>query len=177
MKVILKQAVPKVGKAGQVVNVKGGYARNFLFPKGIAVVADKGQLKAQEVINARLSSKLAETKAGAEALASKLNGQTVVFDPKVGDGGRLFGAVTAQDIADQIKSTFGVDVDKKDIALLQPIKRVGKYPVEVDVHREVDIKMTIRVGAEESVAEPEAVTEAPAVEEVADEPTEETVEA
>ncbi len=77
MKVILKQAVPKLGKSGQVVNVKPGYARNFLFPKGMAVVAERGQLKALETINARMAAKLAETKSGAEAVGAKLNGQTV----------------------------------------------------------------------------------------------------
>lgn len=167
MKVILKQAVPKLGKSGQVVNVKPGYARNFLFPKGMAVVAERGQLKALETINARLAAKLADTKAGAEAVGAKLNGQTVKIGAKVGGDGKLFGAITSQDIADAIQAAFGETVEKKDVALLQPIKRTGKTPIEVDLHRDVDIRMTVLVFDEAKGEEKEDVTEDAVVEEVA----------
>jgi len=171
MKVILKQAVPKVGKAGQLVKVKPGFARNFLFPKGMAVVADKGQIRALEARNARDASKLAETLAGAQAIAAKINGKTLRMEVKVGEGGRLFGAVTSQDIADQINKEFGVNIDKKDVALLLPIKRTGKYPIEIDMHRDVAMHMnvavvdpTAEVVAEEEPVEAPAVAEAPEAE-------------
>jgi len=172
MKVILRTAVPKVGKAGQVVNVKPGFARNFLFPQGMAVVADKSQMKALDARNARVSAKLAETKSSAEAVAEQLNGKTLRIEGKVGaEQGKLFGAITSQDIADAISKEFGQTVEKKDVALLQPIKRTGKYPIEVDIHRDVPIHMTVVVfdpaavetaPAEEAAPETEAPAEADA---------------
>lgn len=156
MKVILRTAVPKVGKAGQVVSVKPGFARNYLFPQGMAVVADKGQMKALDARNARISAKLAETKSAAEAMAAQLNGKTLRIEGKVGaEQGKLFGAITSQDIADAIAKEFGQTVEKKDVALLQPIKRTGKYPIEVDIHRDVPIHMTV------VVFDPAAVETAP----------------
>ncbi|MBX3096356.1 MAG: 50S ribosomal protein L9 [Fimbriimonadaceae bacterium] len=165
MKVILKTAVPKVGKAGQVVNVKPGFARNFLFPQGMATVADKGQMKALDARNARLSAQLADTKAAAEKVADVLNGQTLKIEGNVGaEQGKLFGAITSQDIADRIAKEFGQKVEKKDIALLQPIKRTGKYPIEVDIHRDVPIHMTVVVFDPNAIEEPKAEEAAVAAE-------------
>lgn len=162
MKVILKQSVPKVGKEGQVVSVKDGYARNFLFPRGMAVVADRGQMRGLEARNARLQAKLDETKSGAEGVKAKLDGQVLKIEGKVGkDTGRLFGAVTSQDIADSIKKAFGVELDKKAVLLSHPLKTLGNHSVEIDVHRLVDIKLTV------NVFDPEAPVEAAAQEEAA----------
>jgi large subunit ribosomal protein L9 len=134
MKVILKQTVPNVGKEGQVVKVKDGFARNFLFPKGMAVVADKAQTKVLEARNARLEKQLAETKDAAAATAEKLNGKHVRMEVRSGTNGRLFGAVTSQDIADAIKSETGVELDKKTVGILQPIKQLGHFAIEIDLH-------------------------------------------
>lgn len=181
MKVILKQSVPKVGKEGQVVNVKDGYARNFLFPRGIAIVADKNQMTALARRNAKAEAKLAETKADAEALREKLHGQVLMIEGHVGkDTGKLFGAVTSQDIADSIKKNFGVDLEKKVVLLAQPIKQLGNHAVDIDVHRQVDIRMTVRVFDPElkAVADKKAgkkAVEAPV--ESASEPEAEAVEA
>lgn len=165
MKVILKQSVPKVGKEGQVVSVKDGYARNFLFPRGMAVVADRGQLRGLATRNARLQAKLDETKSGAEGVKAKLDGQTLKIEGKVGkDTGRLFGAVTSQDIADSIKKAFGVELDKKAVLLSHPLKTLGNHSVEIDVHRLVDIKLVVNVFDPEAPIEaaPEAVVQAAA---------------
>lgn len=163
MKVILNSAVPKVGKEGQVVTVANGFARNFLFPRGLAIVADKNQLKALEKRNARMAAKVAETSAAAQALGEKLNGQTVKIEGKVGkDAGKLFGAITSQDVADAIKSQLGADVDRKKIALVQPIKRLGVHPVMLDLHPDVDASVNVHV------FDPNAPVEAaPVVEEAA----------
>jgi large subunit ribosomal protein L9 len=154
MKVILKQSVPKVGKEGAVVKVKDGFARNFLFPRGMAIVADKAQLKVLEARNARLEKQLSETKSAAEAVAEKINGKRLRMEVRSGAGARLFGAVTAQDIADLIKSETGVEVDKKTVGILQPIKQLGHFSIEIDLHRHVDCKVMLDVV--DPVAEEEA---------------------
>ncbi|MCG9895500.1 MAG: 50S ribosomal protein L9 [Fimbriimonadaceae bacterium] len=145
MKVILKQTLPKVGKEGQVVSVKPGFARNYLFPNGLAIIADKTQVKALEARMARLSAKLAETKAEAEAQAAKLHHGRLLIEVKAGEGGRLFGAITADAIAEAVQKQFGISVDRKQVAMLQPIKRLGNTPIEIDLHRQVDCAMTVVV--------------------------------
>lgn len=146
MKVILKQAVPKLGKEGQVVNVKPGYARNFLFPQHMAVLADKSQMKVLDLKNAKVAQQLLETKSAADTLAEKIDGKEITIETKAGaDRARLFGAVTSQDIADAIKSQLGETVDKKDVLLLRPIKRLGHYDIELDVHRQVSIAFKLHV--------------------------------
>lgn len=164
MKVILKQLVPNLGKEGQVVTVRDGYARNYLFPRGLATLADKSQLKVLELRNAKLASKLADTKSTAVALGEKLNGQSVEIEAKVGkDQTRLFGAITSQDIVDALKKKHGVDLEKKQIGLLEPIKRLGHYVVELDLHREVDAKIDVHVFDPAAPVEtaPAAATTAP----------------
>lgn len=171
MKVILNQTVPKVGKEGQVVNVKDGYARNYLFPRNLATLADKNQLKALDIRNARIASKLAETKAAAETLKEKLEGKSVSIEAKVGkELGKLYGAITSQDVADAIKSQLGVDLEKKQVGLLEPIKRLGKFKLSIDLHREVDAHIELNVFDPNAPVE-EAKEEAPApVEEAETEP-------
>lgn len=154
MKVILKQSVPNVGKEGQVVKVKDGFARNFLFPQGMAIVADKSQLKVLEARNARLAKTLEDTKAAAEAQAEKLDQKRVRIEVRSGAGQRLFGAVTSQDIADAIKEQLGVEIDKKVVGILQPIKQLGHYAIEIDLHRHVDCR--VHVDIVDPVAEEEA---------------------
>ncbi len=160
MKVILNQTVPKVGKEGHVVSVADGFARNYLFPRGLAILADKNQLKALEVRNARLDAKTAGAKSAAETLKEKLHGKTVRIEGKVGsDTTKLFGAITSQDVADAIKAQLGETIEKKNIALIEPIKRLGSHRVELDLHRAVDAVVTVEV------FDPKAVVEAPVEEE------------
>lgn len=171
MKVILNQTVPKLGKEGQVVTVANGYARNFLFPRGLAIVADRNQLAALEKRNARLAAKVAGTAAAAVAQGEKLQGKSVRIEGKVGqDAGKLFGAITAQDIADAVKAQLGEDIERKRIGLVTPIKRLGDYPIVLDLHPDVDVTVNVVVfdpNAKVEVA-PEPEPE-PAVEEVVEE--------
>ena len=172
MKVILNQTVPKLGKEGQVVTVRDGYARNFLFPRGLATLADKHQLKALEVRHQRIATKLAETKSAAEALKEKLDGSHIRIEAKVGkEAGKLFGAVTNQDIVEAIKSQLKQDLERKQVPLLEPIKRLGSYRIQVDLHREVDAFITL------DVVDPNAPVEAPAQAEATEEAPAEPVEA
>lgn len=170
MKVILNQAVPKVGKQGQIVNVADGFARNFLFPRGLAILAEKNQIKALERRQAKTVAKGAENLSVAQGQRESLEGKSVRIAGKVGkDTGRLFGAITAQDVADAMKSQLGFDVDRKKIGLVQPIKRLGVFPVQIDLHHEVDATISVEVFDPEapvaSVAEPETEPE-PAAEAV-----------
>lgn len=172
MKVILLQTVPKLGKEGTVVNVADGYARNFLFPRGYAIYGEKKQLEALERRRARASAKLADEKTSAEQLREKIHGQTVKIEGQVGAAqGKLFGAITAQDVAEAIKSQLGLEIERKRIALVQPIKKLGSHPIELDLHPEVDATVTVNVFDPNA---PEPAPEAPA--ETA-EPEEELVEA
>jgi large subunit ribosomal protein L9 len=164
MKVILNQAVPNVGKEGQVVSVADGFARNFLFPRGLATFADKGQLNSLAKRNERLAAKHAETLSFAEKTKADVDGKTVNIKAKVGkDAGRLFGAITAQDVADAIKEQLGLEIERKRIALVQPIKRLGVYSLGLDLHHSVDA--TVHV----NVFDPDAPVEvAPPAEEAAE---------
>jgi large subunit ribosomal protein L9 len=173
MKVILNQTVPKVGKEGTVVTVADGFARNYLFPRGLAILADKKQVGALDKRNARIAERTAGHKAAASDVREQLHGKTVRIEGKVGkDSTKLFGAITSQDVVDAIKSQLKVDVDKKQVALIEPIKRLGVHEVEVDLHREVDARVNV------DVFDPNAEVEAPtAKEEPAHEEEREPVEA
>ena len=167
MKVILNQAVPKVGKEGQIVNVADGFARNFLFPRKLAVLAEKNQIASLERRHARLAAKGAETLSSAEQQKEKIDGAVVRIEGKVGkDTGRLFGAITAQDVADALKSQHGFEIDRKKIGLVQPIKRLGTTEVELDLHQNVDAKIQVVVFDPEA---PEPVAEEAPAEEVTEE--------
>ncbi len=161
MKVILTQTVPKLGKEGTVVNVADGYARNYLFPRGLAIIADKKQLEVLEKKLARIAAKSADQKATAEALGEKLGGATVRLPGNVGAvAGKLFGAITSQNIADAIKSQLGQTLDRKNIALIDPIKRLGTFEVELDLHRDVTVFIHVEVyDPNAPVAEAPAETE------------------
>lgn len=159
MKVILKQAVPKLGKEGQLVSVKDGYARNFLFPQNMAIVADKKQLQVLERQQAKIEAELEKTRAAAESVSQKINGKQIKIETKSGGDGRLFGAITSQDICDAIKAQLKEDIDKKAVLLLRPIKRLGNYDVELNIHRNVNIEIKLNVFDPEFVVLDEVMPE------------------
>lgn len=162
MKVILNQTVPKVGKEGTVVTVADGFARNYLFPRGLAILADKNQVKALEIRQARTAEKTAGLKAAAETLKGQLDGKVVKIEGKVGkDSAKLFGAITSQDVIDAIKAQLGQTVDKKQVALIEPIKKLGVHDVHLDLHRDVDAIVKVNVFDPNAPVE----VEAPAAEE------------
>lgn len=142
MKVILRQDFEKLGEAGKVVNVKDGYGRNFLIPRGIAYIASPRNLQLFEQDKQRLAAKKNREKRIAESLKEKLEGVSVTATLPVGEEDRVFGSVTAQDIADLIAAK-GFEVDKRKIYLADPIKALGIYEVPVKLHSEV--QATIKV--------------------------------
>ncbi len=146
MKVILNQIVPKVGQAGEVVTVADGYARNFLFPRGLAVVADRRQVAALEKKRAHTAERAEGLRAGAQATAARLDGGTIRIEGKLGaDGTRLFGAITSARIAEAVESAFGIKLDTRQIGLVEPIKRLGTYPVELSLLAGVAAHLTVVV--------------------------------
>lgn len=145
MKVILNADVKGKGKKGEIVNVSDGYARNFLFPKNLAKEATAQNLNAAKVAQDAAKHKKLVEKAEAVALAEKLSGKTVQLKAKCGEGNRLFGAVTAAEVAEALKESMGIEVDKKKIALSGGIKELGTYDVAVKVYAEVSATIKVEV--------------------------------
>jgi large subunit ribosomal protein L9 len=147
MEVILREDVKSLGKAGELVKVKPGYARNFLLPKGLAYEATDGNRKRIEAESKARTTKMAEERAIAEGVASKLNAVSLTLSRKAGEGDRLFGSITAQDIADALAAQ-GHTLDKRKIDLEHPIKTVGQHTVPVRLHHDVQVELRLTVVAE-----------------------------
>ncbi len=145
MKVILTEDVKAQGKKGDLINVSDGYARNFLFPKGLAVEANAANVAERNSKLASIDHRKAEEKAAATELAAKLGTLTVVMTAKAGAGDKLFGSVTSKEIAEEIKKRYGLDVDKKKIVLDEPIRAFGAYKVAVKLHPEVSATLTVKI--------------------------------
>ena len=147
MKVVLRQAVPKLGEPGDLVNVTGGYARNYLIPRGLAVPATKGNLKqAADWQNSR-TTREAKERSGAEQLRDKLAATPLEVTAQAGPDGRLFGSITAADVAGAISAQHGVDVDRHSIELAEPIRHLGVHEVRVRLHTDVAAEVTVQVAA------------------------------
>lgn len=145
MKVILLQDVRALGKAGEIVKVNDGYARNMLFPKNLAKEATAGNIKALENKKAAEAEKKAEQKAEATKIKEALADEVITLKSKGGEGGRLFGAVTNVDIAAAIKAQKGFDIDKKKISIPSPIKTAGEHTAEIKLFTDVNVTVTINV--------------------------------
>jgi large subunit ribosomal protein L9 len=142
MEVILRQAVENLGKPGDVVKVTNGYARNYLLPHGLAFEATPGNLKRIQQERDRLEAAENERRSAAQTLAEKLEAVSLTFSARVGDEGKLFGSVTATDIAAQLESQ-GFHVEKRQIDLHEPIRALGVYRVPVRLH--ADVKPEVKV--------------------------------
>jgi large subunit ribosomal protein L9 len=144
MKVILIDEIRGLGGRGDVVTVKDGYARNFLIPKKLAQEATTGNLKAVEQLKKKWSLMAQEEKNAAQKAAESVSGTKIEIRKRVGEGGHLFGSVTAADIADALAAK-GVEVDKRRIEIEHPIKTAGSHEVDVRLHREVTAKIQVEV--------------------------------
>ncbi|MCG7521294.1 50S ribosomal protein L9 [Ruegeria sp. Ofav3-42] len=155
MQVILLERVAKLGQMGDVVDVKPGYARNFLLPQGKALSASSANIASFEAQKAQLEARNLETKKEAEALAEKLDGQQFVVIRSASDAGALYGSVTPRDAADAATEA-GFTVDKKQIALIAPIKELGLHSLAVKLHPEVEVEIKMNVARSEEEAELQA---------------------
>jgi len=142
MEIILRQGVENLGKPGDVVNVKAGYARNYLLPHGLAYEATPGNLKRIQQERDRLEAAENDRRSAAQGIAEKLEQVSLTFSARVGEEGKLFGSVTASDIAQQLEAQ-GFHVEKRQIDLHEAIKALGVYRVPVRLH--ADVKPEIRV--------------------------------
>ncbi len=145
MKVILQQDVKGHGKRGQLVNVSDGYARNFLFPKNLAVLATADNMNKMVMQDKAKKAQIAAETAEAEAIAEKLKDLTVKISAKSGAGGRLFGAVTSKEVSDALKSQFDVTIAKAKIVQEEPIKSFGTYKLKCKLGHEVTGLLTVAV--------------------------------
>ena len=145
MKVVLLQDVKAQGKKNDVVEVSEGYARNFLFPKKLAIPADAKALNDIKNKKSSEAHKIELEREAAKKTAEKLNETTVTVVAEAGQDGRFYGAVTAKDIAEALKTQAGVDVDKRKIMLDAPIKAFGSYKIDVKLYQEISGKVTVSV--------------------------------
>jgi large subunit ribosomal protein L9 len=149
MKVILQKTVERLGDPGDVADVADGYARNFLIPRGLAVRAEKGAVRHAESLKRAHQTRTKAQKGEFEAIAARIIQTPVVVTARAGEEGKLFGSVTAADIAEALSAETGVAVDRRDIHLDEPIRSVGTHEVTVHLHPEVDPVITIDVRAQE----------------------------
>ncbi len=137
MKVILTQDVKSQGKKDQIIEVSDGYARNFLFPKKLAIPADAKAINEVKNKEASKLHKIEVEKAAAKEIAEKLDSILVKISGKSGADGRLYGAVTPKDIADALKKDFGIEIDKRKISIADPIKSFGRYELEIKLYTDI----------------------------------------
>lgn len=152
MKIILRKDVATLGDAGEVVTVKNGYANNFLIPQGYAIRATEGTLKALETEKKQQARKIELQRSNARELAAKLEQMELKVLAKAGESGKLFGTVTAGDIAEALKAQ-GVEIDRRKIQLEAPIRSLGKYEADAKLFMDITAKLTIEVEAEGAAAE------------------------
>jgi large subunit ribosomal protein L9 len=149
MKILLQKPVDKLGEPGDIVEVADGYARNFLVPRGMAIKAEKGMVRHADSLKRAHSSRLTKQKTEYEAVASKLIAAGGLrISARAGEEGKLFGSVTAGDIADAIGAQTGVTVDRKAVHLDEPIRSVGSHEVRVRLFHDVEPVVTVEVEAE-----------------------------
>jgi large subunit ribosomal protein L9 len=152
VKIILRKDVATLGDAGEVVSVKNGYANNFLIPQGMAIRATEGTIKALETEKKQQARKIELQRKNARDLATKLEQIPLKVHAKAGESGKLFGTVTASDIAEALKQQ-GVEIDRRKISLEAPIKLLGKYEAEAKLFMDITAKLSIEVEAEGAAAE------------------------
>lgn len=159
MKVVLRQDVPKLGEAGTVQDVSGGYARNYLVPQGLAVYATEGELKMAAHNQAVKDRKIARQEEQLRSLAEKIDGQKLSFEARAGENGRLFGSITASDVAQQLSQKIGEEIDRRRVQLEDAIRTVGEHTVTVHLVGRLRPAVTVTVTAENT---PETEAEVPA---------------
>jgi large subunit ribosomal protein L9 len=148
MKVILKQDVKGLGKVEDLVNVSDGYARNFLFPKGLAAEANATNINIMKTKKEAEKTKKDRELAHAQELAQRLKDMEIVIKTKSGENGKLFGSITSKDISDKLKKDFKVDIDKKKIVLPESIKSTGSFELDVKLYPEVIGKLRVSIVSE-----------------------------
>ncbi len=152
MKVILTEKVPTLGNVGEIVNISAGYARNFVIPNKLGVIADAGNAKALANQQKALAKKVAEQKADAQALKSKVDGLTLEFVKKAGANGKLFGAITTLDLSNELKGK-GIEIERRLITVNNAMKNLGKFTAKVKLFQGVEAEFKINIVMDPAQAE------------------------
>jgi large subunit ribosomal protein L9 len=150
--VLLTQEVEKLGKAGEVKRVARGFARNFLLPRGLAVIPTPGAIRQVEMNTKASAKRNVKLTSDAQVLATQLEKLTLTFMAKVGEQGRLYGSITTQDVADKLREQIGVEIDRRKIELSDPLRLVGDHSVTIRLHSDVSAKVSVQIKAEEAPA-------------------------
>lgn len=145
MKVILTKDVPKLGKKGELHEVSDGYARNFLLARGLATIATEGKLRAVDKEKADVAARQKRELEQAQELAASLKEKPLTIPARAGEGGKLFGSITSQDVAAALQQAHGMEVDKRKIQLDSPIKSLGEHRVKLRLHPKVNAEITVRI--------------------------------
>ena len=149
MKLILKKDVPNLGDAGEVVQVKAGYGRNYLIPQGLAYLASAANIQLLEAEQAQARELKRRDFLEARRRASQLEGLTLTFSERAGDDGKLFGSVSVADIVDRAGASLDFELDKKAVQLDEPLKSLGSFEVPLRLHADVTVNVTVEVEREE----------------------------
>jgi len=148
MQVILKKDVNKIGKAGQLLEVSDGYARNFLFPRGLAEEATTGKIADLNTRQQNRKAKEDKEKQNAEEHKKLLQGKTIRVAANAGESGKLFGSITTAQVTEALESQYSIKVDKRDVKLAEPVKQPGNHAVSIRLHAGVQADMTLVVEAQ-----------------------------
>ncbi len=143
MRVVLRDDVDNLGHKGDLVDVADGYARNYLVPRGLAIQATRGVQKQADAMRRNRQAREDRTRDEAREVAGRLTGRTVEIKARAGEGGKLFGSVTSSDVADAVLAQTGVEIDRRKIALDEPLKELGE--VELDVRLHADVVATLQI--------------------------------
>ena len=154
MKLLLKEDVDGLGFCGDEVEVKDGYGRNFLIPKGKALLATPNNLKAFNHQKRIVQAKVKKVTDVAQGVADEISNTAIQIKKKMGDGGKMFGTVTAQEISDLLKAK-GIDIDRRKIQIQEPIKKAGEYAIPVKLHPEVTAQIKLAVDGEKVIEKTE----------------------
>lgn len=153
MRIVMRQDVPKVGEAGSIQTVSNGYARNYLIPRGLAVVATEGETKVAMHNLAVKERKIHRQEDQLRSLAEKIEGQRLTFTARAGDQGRLFGSITVSDVATALNEAISEDIDRRRVVLDEPLRTVGEHTVTVHLVGRLRPQVTVIIEAEQ-VEEP-----------------------
>lgn len=147
MKIVLREDVDNLGRKGDMLEVADGYARNYLVPRGLALKASKGIVKQAESMRRSREVREVRDRAAAEEVAAKISGARIEVTARAGEGGKLFGSVTSSDIADAVLAQSGVEIDRRKIDLVEPLKELGPAELTVRLHSGVDATIHVEVVA------------------------------
>jgi large subunit ribosomal protein L9 len=159
LKVILTKDIEKVGSFGEVINVKDGYARNFLIPTGVAILSTPGNLKQMDLVKKSKVKVEAKSNKEANSIAEKLNGLKLIFKVKSSSEGKMYGSITNKDIADKILSFKKIEIDRKKIDIEDTIKEIGSYEIDIKLYKDVKCSIVVSVEPDKKMSETEVEEE------------------